>query len=69
MQLTHIDKSGQASMVDVADKSATVREARACATVVMQPKTLALIEQNQLDKGDVLAVARIAGIQAAKKNS
>lgn len=69
MQLTHIDKSGQASMVDIADKSATVREARACASVVMQPETLALIEKNQLNKGDVLAVSRIAGIQAAKKTA
>jgi len=67
MSLTHIDSHGQASMVDVSDKPASVREARAFARVLMQPETLAQIQQNSLKKGDVLAVARIAGIQAAKK--
>ncbi len=69
MTLTHIDSRGQASMVDVADKAATVREARAMARVRMQPETLALIRDDKLKKGDVLAVARVAGIQAAKKCS
>lgn len=69
MSLTHIDEQGKASMVDVSDKPTTVREARAFARVVMQPETLAQIQSNGLKKGDVLAVARIAGIQAAKKCS
>lgn len=67
MSLTHIDEQGKASMVDVSDKPATVREARAFARVRMQSETLAQIQSNSLKKGDVLAVARIAGIQAAKK--
>lgn len=69
MSLTHTDPRGHASMVDVSDKDATVREARATAFVRMQPATLALIRENGLKKGDVLSVARIAGIQAAKKCS
>ncbi len=67
MSLTHIDEQGKASMVDVSEKPATVREARAFARITMQPETLAQIQANNLKKGDVLAVARIAGIQAAKK--
>jgi cyclic pyranopterin phosphate synthase len=67
MSLTHIDEQGKASMVDVSEKAATVREARAFARVRMQPETLTQIQVNSLKKGDVLAVARIAGIQAAKK--
>lgn len=67
MSLTHIDAHGHASMVDVSDKLASLREARAFARVVMQPQTLVQIQNNSLKKGDVLAVARIAGIQAAKK--
>lgn len=69
MSLTHTDPQGRASMVDVSEKEATVREARAGAFIRMQPATLALIRENGLKKGDVLAVARIAGIQAAKKSS
>lgn len=69
MSLTHIDDQGKASMVDVSDKPATVREARAFARIRMQPATLAQIQTNNLKKGDVLAVARIAGIQAAKKTA
>ncbi len=65
--LTHLDAQGQASMVDVSAKAVTVREARASARVRMQPATLQQIRDNSLKKGDVLAVARIAGIQAAKK--
>ncbi len=66
-QLTHIDASGSANMVDVSDKPSTVREASAEAYVQMKAETLALIAAGAHDKGDVLAVARIAGIQAAKK--
>jgi cyclic pyranopterin monophosphate synthase len=67
MVLTHVDEHGKASMVDVSDKPFTVREARAFARVSMQAETLGQILANGLKKGDVLAVARIAGIQAAKK--
>lgn len=67
MSLTHIDDQGKASMVDVSDKPNTVREARAFARILMKPETLKQVQANSLKKGDVLAVARIAGIQAAKK--
>ncbi len=65
--LTHLDAEGHARMVDVTDKAVTQREARAEAYVTMQPQTLQLIAVGGHKKGDVLAVARIAGIQAAKK--
>ena len=68
-RLTHIDESGQASMVDVGWKDDTNREAVAKAAITMQPETLALIKANNMKKGDVLGVARIAGIMAAKKTS
>jgi len=64
--LSHIDEHGEARMVDVGDKPDTVREARARGAVVMLPSTLKLIQRNALQKGDVLAVAKIAGIMAAK---
>ncbi len=66
-QLTHINASGEANMVDVSAKQETVREARAEAYVEMAPETLQLIVSGQHHKGDVFATARIAGIQAAKK--
>ena len=66
-KLTHIDTDGTARMVDVGDKPETVREARAEAWVRMSEQTLALIETGGHKKGDVIAVARIAGIQAAKR--
>jgi cyclic pyranopterin phosphate synthase len=66
-QLTHIDDQGAARMVDIGDKAVTERIAVAAAAVTMQAQTLALLEQGSHKKGDVLAVARIAGIQAAKK--
>jgi cyclic pyranopterin phosphate synthase len=68
-RLTHIDDKGAAHMVDVGDKAVSQREAVAAATVTMLPRTLKLLEQGAHAKGDVLAVARIAGIQAAKKCS
>ena len=68
-QLTHIDEHGAARMVDVGDKAETQRLAVASGRITMQPETLALLEQGSHKKGDVLAVARIAGIQAAKKCS
>lgn len=64
---THLDNQGQAHMVDVGAKPATHRQARAEGLVRMQPATLRLINEGGFAKGDVLAVARIAGIQAAKK--
>ena len=68
-ELSHVDEHGKARMVDVGDKPETGREARARGAVVMQPSTLELIQHNALQKGDVLAVAKIAGIMAAKRTS
>ena len=68
-KLTHINANGEAQMVDVSDKNDTAREAKACARVVMKTETLDLIVSGSHKKGDVLAVARVAGIQAAKKCS
>jgi cyclic pyranopterin monophosphate synthase len=65
--LTHLDATGRARMVDVTDKAVTHREAVAEAFVLMQPETLRMVAEGSHKKGDVLAVARIAGIQAAKK--
>ena len=67
--LTHFDAHGQAHMVDVGAKPATHRVAVATGRIEMQPATLALIESGTAKKGDVLGVARIAGIMAAKKTS
>jgi len=67
--LTHFDATGQAHMVDVSDKQATHRVATAQGRIRMLPDTLSLIEQGHAKKGDVLGIARIAGIQAAKKTS
>ena len=66
-KLTHLDASGAARMVDVGDKTETVREARAEARVFMSIDPLHLIETGGHKKGDVIAVARVAGIQAAKR--
>ena len=67
--LTHFDAQGQAHMVDVGAKPATHRVAIASGRIEMQPETLALIESGTAKKGDVLGIARIAGIMAAKKTS
>ncbi len=67
--LTHLDQSGAARMVDVTDKADTDRIAIAGGEVTMQPETLRLIRDGQIKKGDVLTVARIAGIMAAKRTS
>ena len=66
-EFTHIDKDGNAIMVDVSDKSQTERIAKAKGSVVMQPKTLAMIMNGRLKKGDVLGVAQLAGIMGAKQ--
>jgi cyclic pyranopterin phosphate synthase len=68
-ELSHIDEYGHARMVDVGAKPDTVREARARGSVVMRPATLALVQRNAIQKGDVLGVAKIAGIMAAKRTS
>jgi cyclic pyranopterin phosphate synthase len=67
MRLTHLDERGRAQMVDVGAKPDTERLAVAQARIKMQPETLALIQSGTVAKGDVLAVAQIAGIQAAKR--
>jgi cyclic pyranopterin monophosphate synthase len=66
-KLTHLTNRGEARMVDVSAKTATEREAVAEGRVLMQPKTLALVQTGNAKKGDVLGTARIAGIQAAKR--
>ena len=68
-RLTHLDEAGAAHMVDVGGKGVTHREATAEATIRMKPETLAMIVEGRAPKGDVFAVARIAGIQAAKKTA
>jgi cyclic pyranopterin phosphate synthase len=65
--LTHIDAAGRAAMVDVSDKEATTRFARARAVVRMSPAAARRVERGDNPKGDVVAIARIAGIQAAKR--
>ena len=66
-ELTHLDETGAARMVDIGAKEITERVAVAAAAISMRPETLALLERGGHQKGDVLAVARIAGIQGAKK--
>lgn len=68
-RLTHLNKKGAARMVDVSAKKVTLRRAVASAEVRMKPATMALLRDGRLPKGDVLAVTRIAGIQAAKQVS
>jgi cyclic pyranopterin phosphate synthase len=67
MELSHIDKNGKAKMVDVGHKPNQIREASAKGFIRLQPETLKLIRENQMKKGDVLTIAEIAGIQAAKR--
>jgi cyclic pyranopterin monophosphate synthase len=69
VSLTHFDARGNAAMVDVSDKPATARRASARARVVMQPATLAVVRDGTAKKGNVLAVARLAGIMAAKRTA
>lgn len=68
-KLTHLDASGRARMVDVGQKAVTERIAIAKGEVIMRPETLALIRAGALKKGDVLAVAQVAGVMAAKRTS
>ena len=69
MELTHFDEQGRARMVDVSDKGETKRIAVARGKIEMQPETLERVRQGQIAKGDVLAVAQVAGIMAAKQTS
>jgi cyclic pyranopterin monophosphate synthase len=68
-KLSHLDEQGRARMVDVSEKDVTSRIAMARGTIRMRPETLALILEDKIEKGDVFAVARVAGIMAAKKTS
>jgi cyclic pyranopterin monophosphate synthase len=68
-QLSHLDEQGRARMVDVSEKEITSRVALARGTIRMQPKTLALILGEKIEKGDVFSVARVAAIMAAKKTA
>lgn len=68
-KLTHLDEEGRASMVDVSDKGVTLREAEAKGRITMNMETLGMIRGGTVGKGDALAVARVAGIQAAKRTS
>ncbi len=67
MKLTHFDKQGKARMVDVSGKAPTLREAVAGGSITMKPETLRLVKNGKMAKGDVLGIARVAGIMAAKK--
>ena len=69
MEFSHINEQGRAKMVDVTDKDVTYREAIAEGTVIVNLDTMALIKSGGVKKGDVLAVAQVAGIMAAKKTS
>lgn len=68
-EMTHIDKDGKARMVDIGDKEVRTRIAKACGSIQLAPETLKMISENQLKKGDVLTVAQIAGINAAKETA
>ncbi|HJM37877.1 MAG TPA: cyclic pyranopterin monophosphate synthase MoaC [Acidimicrobiales bacterium] len=68
-ELSHVDENGKAQMVDVGNKDDTKRSATASGKVFMSTETLEALERQELKKGDVLGVARVAGIQAAKKTS
>jgi cyclic pyranopterin phosphate synthase len=68
-ELSHVDEGGKARMVDVSHKKDQLRTAKASGHISMDPETIRLIVDNQVRKGDVLTVAKIAGIQAAKKTS
>ena len=69
MELSHINEQGRAKMVDVTEKDITYREAIAAGTVIVNPETMDVIKNGGNKKGDVLAVAQVAGIMAAKKTA
>ncbi|OGO03557.1 MAG: molybdenum cofactor biosynthesis protein C [Chloroflexi bacterium RBG_13_54_9] len=66
-KLSHLDAQGKARMVDISDKDVTQREAMAKSSIVMKPATFALLKGGKVEKGDVLSVAQVAGIMAAKQ--
>lgn len=68
-ELSHVGQSGEARMVDVSEKPDTLRRARATGAIRMRPDTLSAIMKAEVKKGDVLGVARIAGVMAAKRTS
>lgn len=68
-EFSHIDKDGKANMVDVGHKEPQIREAKAVGIIHLEARTIELINENALKKGDVLTIAEIAGIQAAKRTS
>lgn len=68
-ELTHFNDQGRAKMVDVSEKNITLRTAVAGGTVILNAETFALVEEGRMKKGDVLSVAQVAGIMAAKKNA
>lgn len=68
-ELTHLDESGKAHMVDISTKTPTLRIAIAKGEIILSPATLKLVSEGQMKKGDVLTVAQLAGIMAAKKTS
>jgi cyclic pyranopterin phosphate synthase len=68
-KFTHLDEQGKARMVDVTEKEATVREARARGAVIMRPETFRIIVTGGMEKGDVLGVAKVAGIMGAKQTA
>ena len=68
-EFTHFDEEGKAAMVDVSDKDVTGRTASAAGSVIMQPETIRMILDGGVKKGDVLSVARLAGIMGAKRTS
>ncbi len=69
MKLSHVDSAGKAVMVDVSAKPVVYREAMACGKILLQPETVSRVRRNQIQKGDVLATARIAAICGAKETS
>ncbi len=69
MKFSHIDKAGKARMVDVGDKPVQQRSASASGFICLQAETIRLISENLIKKGDVLSIAEIAGVQAAKKTA
>jgi cyclic pyranopterin monophosphate synthase len=67
MKFSHTDDKGKANMVDVGAKPNQLREAKASGQIILSPETIALIRENSMKKGDVLTIAEVAGIQAAKR--
>ena len=69
MEFTHFNEQGHARMVDVTEKAATLRTASAAGTIHMRPETIAAVREGRVSKGDVLSVAQVAGIMAAKRTA